>query len=146
MPGTGRLRGGLERALPDHRSALGQALRREYRALLVGLGIDVQCRHGAPSARRPPSLLEREASRAAWAVVRAREASRAWAAAIEKRRSARGRRPSPRAVERAARRAALDDHAATAAVDRLRELATRNGRPSDPLVAVRQAVADANRA
>jgi hypothetical protein len=139
--GRRRLRGGLERALSDHRSELGKALRREYRALLVGLGIA-----GDLSARRPPSLLEREASRAAWAVVRAREASRAWAAAIEKRRSARGRRPSPRAVERAARRAALDDHAATAAVDRLRELATRNGRPSDPLVAVRQAVADANRA
>jgi hypothetical protein len=116
MGGRSRLRGGLERVLPDHRSALEQALRREYRALLDGLAID-----GDP-------LLGREASRVAFLAIRAQESARAWGEVIEKRRTGRGRRPSPRAVERAARRAALDDQTATQALDRLRELAGRNGR------------------
>ena len=118
MAARGRLRGGLERVLGDHRSALGKALRREYLVLVESLAIN-----GDP-------LLQREASRAAWLRVRSLEAQRAWGQLVEKRRAGRGRRPSPRAIERAARRAALDDGSAVAALDRLRELAGRNGKPT----------------
>ena len=53
MGGRGRLAGGVERVLPDHRTALGKALRREFRAIVGGLAID-----GDP-------LLQREAWRVA---------------------------------------------------------------------------------
>jgi hypothetical protein len=119
MGGHRRLRSGLERVLPDHRSALGQELRREYRALVASLAINGDV------------LLQREASRVALLTVRSRESARTWADLIEKRRSGRGRRPSPRAIERAARRAALDDGSYQAALDRLRELAGRNGHGQD---------------
>jgi hypothetical protein len=91
-------------------------LRRDYGAIVASLGINGD------------ALLQREAGRAALAMVRAREAARVWATLVEKRKAGRGRRPSPRAIERAARRVALDDGAATQALDRLRELAAkRNG-------------------
>ncbi len=106
-----RLRGGLARVFPDHRSALAVAYRREYGALVEGLGLDGD------------ALLRREAGRVALLAIRAREAGRAWAELTEKRRAGRGRRPSSQAIERAARRAALDDQTATQALDRLRELA-----------------------
>ncbi len=115
MSGKCRLRGGLVRVLPDHRTALGQALRREYRAIVGGLGLD-----GDP-------LLLREASRVALLAVRARESARAWAEVVERRRAGRGRRPSPRVVERAARRAGLDDQSAAQALEKLRALAARAG-------------------
>jgi hypothetical protein len=118
MGGRRRLRGGLERFLPDHRTALGKALRREYRVLIAGYGVD-----GDP-------LLQREASRTALLVIRAREAAREWAELVERRRRGRGRRPGPRAVERAARRAALDDQTAAQALDRLRQRAGER-RPLD---------------
>jgi hypothetical protein len=119
MSGKGRLLGGLERVLPDHRSALGKALRREFHALLASLAPD-----GDP-------LLRREASRVALLAVRSRESGRVWAELAERRRLGRGRRPSPRMVERAARRAALDDASHVQALDRLRGLAAQH-RP-DPL-------------
>jgi hypothetical protein len=106
-----RLLGGFVRVLGDHRSALGVALRREHRVIVSGLGID-------PA----DALLQREAGRVALLTVRAQESARTWAALIEKRRAGRGRRPSPRMIERAARRAALDDATATQALDRLRGL------------------------
>jgi hypothetical protein len=44
--------------------------------------------------------------------LRAAEAARAWVELVERRRVGKGRRPSPREVERAAKRAALDDETA----------------------------------
>ena len=106
-----RLRGGLARVFPDHRSRLAVAYRREYAALLTGLAIDGN------------ALLQREAARVALLTVRARTSARAWAEVVDKRATGRGRKPNARAVERAARRAHLDDASATVALDRLRELA-----------------------
>jgi hypothetical protein len=114
MGGKRVLRGGLHRMLPDHNTALGKALRREYDDLLASLGIAGD-RHG-------DGLLYREITRVAWLRIRAVEAARTWAELSEKRRVGRGRRPSPRMLERAARRAALDDTTMTTALDRLRAL------------------------
>jgi hypothetical protein len=111
----------------DHRSALAQELRREYRTLVTSLAVNGD------------ALLQREASRVAFLAVRSHESSRAWAAAIEQRRIGRGRRPSTRGVERAARRAALDDTTYRVALDRLRELANQHGRAPDLAAVVVQA-------
>jgi hypothetical protein len=119
MGGRRRLRDNLERMLPDHRSALGQELRREHRALVTSLAIDGDV------------LLQREANRVAWLGVRSRESGRVWGLLIEKRRSGRGRRPSPRALERARRAAALDDASYSQALDRLRQLVKGNGHGHD---------------
>jgi hypothetical protein len=133
MGGRRRLRDGLERLLPDHRSALGKRLRREYAALVAGLHLD-----GDP-------LLRREASRVAVLTLRAYESARQWAEVAERRRTGRGRRPAPRALERASRRAALDDQTAAQALDKLRALARGNGHDADPLAAVHRAMAEAPR-
>ncbi len=106
-----RLRGGLTRLFRDHRSALAVRYRREYAALLADLAID-----GAP-------MLQREVARVAMLRVRALASAAAWTEAAEKRATGRGRKPNARAVERAARRAALDDGSAAQALDKLRELA-----------------------
>jgi hypothetical protein len=113
MAGRRRLRDGLERVLPNHNTALGKALRRHYAALLSGLEIGSN------------ALLRQEAGRVALLQLRATEAARAWAELVERRRVGKGRRPSTREVERAAKRAALDDETAVRALDRLRELAGR---------------------
>jgi hypothetical protein len=107
---TARLRGGLVRVFEDHRSSLATALRREFRAVVDGLEIDGD------------ELLQREASRVATLKIKAIEATRTWAELVERRRAGRGRRPSVRAVERAARRMALDDQSAAQAMAQLREL------------------------
>jgi len=96
MGGRRRLRDGLERMFPDARSSLAQAHRREYRLLVSNLGIDGD------------RLLQREASKAAFLVIQARETSRRWAELTEKREHGKGRRPSAREVERARRASALD--------------------------------------
>ncbi len=111
------LRRGLDRMLPDHRSVLGKRLRRDFDQLVTTLGVE-------------GDLLLRETSRVAMLGLRAREANRRWVEVVEKRRVGRGRRPSPSVVERAARRAALDDETYTAALDRLRELAGARKAPS----------------
>jgi hypothetical protein len=111
MGGRSRLAGGLPRVFPDHRAALARAYRQEFEALGATLALD-----GDP-------LLQREVARVAFLAIRAQESARRWAVAVERRRVGRGRRPSSRAVERAARRAALDDASYAAAVDRLRDQA-----------------------
>lgn len=130
-----RLRGGLTRLFRDHRSALAVRYRREYAAILAALAINGD------------ALLQREAGRVAMLRVRALTSAAAWGSLVEKRAAGRGRKPNARAVERAARRAHLDDMSATQALDRLRALAgeRRNG-SGDPLADVRRAVAEANRA
>ncbi len=126
------LSAGLVRVFGDHRGPLARAYRREYLALLAGLAINGD------------ALLRREAARVALLTVRAREGASAWAGLIEKRRVGRGRRPSPRAVERAARRAALDDQGATQALDRLRALAGER-KPLDVARAIAAAQAERER-
>jgi hypothetical protein len=116
MSGKRRLVGGLERLLADHRSPLGRELYREHRALIVSLAIEGD------------ALLQREAGRVALLGVRSRESGRAWAQIVEQRRVGRGRRPSTRALERAARRAALDDATYQSALDKLRDLVKGAGR------------------
>jgi hypothetical protein len=117
--GRRRLPGGLERLFRDHRSRLGGDYREAYESLRAGLALDGD------------AWLQREASRAALLVVRARESARQWAQTIEQRKRGRGRRPSLRHVERAARRATLDDLALNHALDKLRELVNRS--PARPL-------------
>ncbi len=124
MSGRGRLHGGLLRVFPDHRGVLGRAYRAEYETLRASLVLDGDL------------LLQREAARVALLAVRAHESARQWAEVTEKRRHGRGRRPSPQAVERAARRAALDDQTATVALDRLRELAKGNAPGAPDLAAL----------
>jgi hypothetical protein len=131
MGGRRRLRGGLVRVFPDHRSALGQEYRREFDSLVRSLEL-------------AGTELITEAARVAELRVRAHYSGAAWADAVEQRRVGRGRRPSERRLERLSRRAALDDASATAASDRLRELAGRHGH-GDPLADVKRAVAEANR-
>ena len=116
MAPAGRLGDGLLKLFPDGRARVAQEYRRCFEGLVTDLGLDAG------------HLLRDEAARAAGLVIRARVAGRAWGLAVEQRRVGRGRRPSERRVERLARRAALDDLAASHALDRLRELATkRNG-------------------
>ena len=123
-----RLRGGLARVFPDHRSRLAVAYRREYAALLTGLAIDGD------------GLVRREAARVALLAVRARTSAHAWAEAVEQRRTGRGRRPNERRIERLARRAALDDGSHVAALDRLRARAGER----KPLDLARALMAHAN--
>jgi hypothetical protein len=125
-----RVRSLLGRVIPDFRSAVGRAIDREFLVIVAGLAID-----GDP-------LLRREAARVALLTVRSRESARALADVTEKRRAGRGRKPNLRAVERAARRAALDDGSAAQALDRLRELAGER-RPLDLARAIQQAQAAA---
>lgn len=132
--GRRRLRGGLARVLADHRTPMGQALRREYRALVAGLGLA-----GDP-------LLLAEAGRVALLRLRADEAGRAWAEVVEQRRTGRGRRPSLRQLERSRRAAALDGDSARQAEDRLRALAAERGgglTPSERLARVNAVVVKA---
>ena len=127
MGGRGRLRSGLERVCADHRSELAQALRREFLAIVSGLAVG------------DDPLLLQHANRVARLTVRAREAARNWTALVEKRRAGKGRRPSAHAVERAARRAHLDDQSAALALDRLRALAGDRNQPLDLARAIQAA-------
>src|SRR5215471_16405618 len=110
MPGKARLSGGLARVFPDHRARIARAYRAEFDVLRVTFNLT-------------DPLLLREVARVAMLAVRAREANRAWGDLVAERRTGRGRRPSPRQIERARRAAALDDLQYATAADRLRELA-----------------------
>jgi hypothetical protein len=111
MGGKRRLRAGLQRVYPDHRGPDGVAYRRYYAALAEELPLATP-------------LLRLEASRAAMLGVLALNATRALTAAQAKARG-NGRRPSPRAIERLARRQGLADGSYSQALDKLRELFAR---------------------
>ena len=110
MGGKRRLRAGLGRLYPDHRAVEAVAHRRLFAALETELG------PLSPLARR-------EAWRAAALGVECEAAMLALAEARRERRTGKGRKPSPRDVERLARRAGLANLTYAGAVDRLRAMA-----------------------
>src|SRR5262249_4140236 len=134
MGGRRRLASGLTPWLPDHRGADGRAFRRYVNAAVELVG--------------PLTVSERvraEVRRYAVAGVACEWAARAWGEAVAQRERGRGRRPSTRQVERAARRLGLAEQTLSTALRRLEQLATQRPTPTDPLAAVRLAVAEANR-
>jgi hypothetical protein len=135
MGGRSRVAGGFTPWLPDHRGQDGRSFRRY---------IDIALELAGPL--NGSERLRAEVRRYAIAGVVYERAARAWADLVDRRERGTGRRPSEQRVERAARRLGLADQTLQAALGCLEALAAaRTGRPSDPLVAVRQAVADANR-
>src|SRR5436309_13168663 len=112
MRARARLADGLPRMFKDSRSPEAIQYRRDTAALIEEFGL----------AGR---VLRDEAARVAVLTIRARAAARSFFELDAKRRSARGRRPSPRMIERARRAAALDDASAAHALAGLRELAGR---------------------
>jgi hypothetical protein len=136
MGGRGRLTAGQPRALGRHDGLEGAVFRRAW-ASLVG-------EFGQPE---PRSLLRLEMARAAVACVNFEVATRALVDARRAREKGRGRRPSPRAIERLCRRQGLADGSYSQALDKLRELvAGRNAQPasiSDLVARQRQSGASA---
>jgi hypothetical protein len=114
MGGRRRLRADAPRLLGRHDGAAGRAYRRAYDTLAAELG------------PLTSSLLRFEGGRAALAMVNLEVASAALAAARRAREQGRGRRPSPREIERLQRRQALQDQTYSATVDRLRDLVERH--------------------
>jgi hypothetical protein len=115
MGGKRRLPGGLPRLLSNHNTPEGRQLRRAFRAL------ELEC------GPLHSELLRFQAGRVALLEVNLTASSRALDAARRQRMGGKGRRPSERRIERLARRVGLDDGSYQAALDRLRELAGRNG-------------------
>ncbi len=115
MGGRRRLRGGFAVWLPDHRGTDGRVFRRYLAAggELVGRsdGLDGS------------ELLRSAVRRYAIAGVVHERAARAWADLVARRDRRRGRCPSERQVERAARRLGLADQTLEAAATRLQKLA-----------------------
>lgn len=135
MGGRRRLKADAPRMLGKHDGADGRAYRRAWTALVGDFG---QPARG--------SLLRLEMGRVAtaWALLEA--ATRRLADARRLRDEGKGRRPSSRDVERAARRQGLADASYSQALEKLRELASERGNGAgDPLADVRRAVAEANR-
>jgi hypothetical protein len=126
------LRADAPRLLGKHDGVRGRWYREAWRALVAD--------HGPLSG-----LARLEAGRTAVAWVQYRAATVALEDARRQREAGRGRRPSPRLIERLARRQGLADQSYSAALDKLRALvvARQNGR-GDPLAAVRRAVTEAN--
>jgi hypothetical protein len=116
MGGRSRLPGGLPRLLSDHNTVEGRHYRRAYVALETEYG---------PFRT---DVVRFSAGRVALLEVSLTASSRALDAARRQRAIGKGRRPSERQLERLARRVGLDDGSYQAALDRLREMATRTDR------------------
>jgi hypothetical protein len=110
MGGRRPLKAGAVRLLGKHDGASGRAFRRAYDALVTEYG-----------PFTPLGCLE--ASRVAVAWVNLEAATRALEAARAARERGKGRRPSTRDVERAARRQGLADQSYSQGLDKLRALA-----------------------
>jgi hypothetical protein len=123
MAGRRRLRSGLSVWLPDHRGPDGRCFNRATRAALELAGV---------TTLNGSELLRLETRRYAIAAVVYERAARAWAEAVARREGGKGRRPSERQVERAARRLGLADGSLKEATSRLEALAARHshGQPS----------------
>lgn len=120
MGGRRRLKGDAPRLLGRHDGPAGRAYRRAYDALAQEFG------------PFPSPLLRFEAGRVAVAMLNLEYASTALAAARRLRERGKGRRPSPREIERLSRRQGLADASYSAALARLRELAGRDGHGVQP--------------
>jgi hypothetical protein len=120
MGGRRRLAGGFTPWLPDHRGQDGRAFRRYVSAALELVGP----LNGSERTRA-------EVRRYAIAGVAYDPAAMAWGAAVAARERGRGRRPSARQVERAARRLGLAEQTLTAASARLEALAEENAQGQD---------------
>jgi hypothetical protein len=114
--GRGRFGGGAPRLLGRHDGSRGRAYRRAFNALAAEFNLE-------------SALAKLEAGRVALAWVNLEAASDSLEAARRAREEGRGRRPSPRAIERLARRQGLADTSYAAALDKLRELV---GTPRKP--------------
>ena len=114
MGGRRRLVGGFRRWLGDHRSPDGAAFRRYLKAAQEIVG---------PVGTS--ELLRIEVTRYATSAVVRDQASRRWAQAVEQREHGKGRRPSERQVERAAKRLGLCELTLSNVTARLEELAAR---------------------
>jgi hypothetical protein len=118
--GKRRLRAVPARIFPDHRGTDAVVHRRFYAALAEDLPL-------------PTPLLRSEGSRVALLHVLAVNAARALVVAQAASTRGRGRRPSPQAIERLARRAGLADGSYSVALDKLRALALAQPRvPATP--------------
>jgi len=122
MGGRRRLALGFRSWLPDHRSSDGKVYRR---ALQAGLELLGQVPNGS-------DLLRFEVEAYAKAVLLHTQATEHWADLLYRRRSGKGRRPSERRVERAARRVGLASISVKEATARLEELARRHGHGAGP--------------
>jgi hypothetical protein len=114
MGGRRRLRAGAPRLLGRHDGARGRAYRRAFNALAAEFDL------GSALARL-------EAGRVAVAWCNLEAATEALEAARQSRESGKGRRPSPREIERLARRQGLANADYSQALVQLRELVERNG-------------------
>jgi hypothetical protein len=108
--------------LPDHRGEDGRVFNRYSRAGLELAGV---------TAVNGSERLRVELQQYAVAGVVYERAARAWAELVTRRETGRGRRPSERQVERAARRLGLADQTLHAGAARLEELAARHAQ-QDP--------------
>lgn len=114
MPGRHRLRAGAPRLLGDHGGHRGRWYGEAWRALRQEFG-------------ELTGLVRLEAGRVCVAWVQYRAATLALEAARRARERGTGRRPGAREIERLARRQGLADQSYAQALDKLRELAARDG-------------------
>jgi len=119
MGGRRLLKGGAPRLLGRHDGLEGWAYRRAFDALAEAFDL-------------PTPLLRFEAGRVAALRVQLEAATQALTAAQRARRIGRGRRPNAQAIERLARRQGLADGSYSQGLEKLRELAGRNGRQDFP--------------
>jgi|SRR5882724_9441606 len=119
MGGRGRIKGGFTRMLGRHDGWEGRAFGRARDDLMAEFSLST-------------GVLKFEASRVAMLRVQLEAANRALVEAQRTRRDGRGRRPSPRQIERLSRRLGLADNSYAQAFERLREMATVQRRPPTP--------------
>jgi hypothetical protein len=131
MGGRRRLAGGFQVVLPDHRSVDGVRWRRYVRA-----GLELLGRESVSGS----DLLRSEVERYAMAALLHDRAARFWAELLAKRETGKGRRPSERRIERAARRVGLADMTLKETTARLETLAKRRkpGALDDVLAAMHE--------
>ncbi len=116
MGGRRPLKAGAPRLLGRHGGAQGRAYRRSYDAMAAEFDL------ASP-------LLRLEAGRVAAAWVNLEATTQALAAARRLRAEGRGRRPSPREIEKLSRRQGLADGSYAQALGQLRTLAARGAAP-----------------
>jgi hypothetical protein len=115
--GRGRLGGGAPRLLGRHDGARGRAYRRAFNALVAEFDVT-------------SPLAKLEAGRTALAWTNLEAATESLEAARRAREEGRGRRPSPRTIERLARRQGLANADYAQALAALRELVGAHRQPA----------------